>query len=169
MAMASTALVARGDPNPHPHPHAMPNPMPSPMPSPKPNPKPNPGPNPNPSPNARPNAGSWMGLTDLDEAGDAAARRGGAGLTGGYGGGPSVLRMYDYRPGAEAGDRLAHADLGLTLTLTLSLTPILTLSLSLTQTQTRPAEGEPREALPSCGDTAGDAPGTSQVVGVGVP
>ena len=77
-----------------------------------------------------------MGLTDLDEAGDAAARRGGAGLTGGYEGGPSVLRMYDYRPGAEAGDRLAHADLGLTLTLTLTLIPTPTPTLTLTPTPT---------------------------------
>ena len=43
-----------------------------------------------------------MGLTDLDEAGDAAARQHGAALTAGYHGGPSVLRMYDYRP--EAGE-----------------------------------------------------------------
>ena len=42
-----------------------------------------------------------MALTDLDELGDAAAAREGGGLTGGYEGGPSVLRLYDYRP--EAG------------------------------------------------------------------
>ena len=42
-----------------------------------------------------------MVLTDLDERGDAAAARAGGVLTGGYEGGPSVLRLYDYRP--EAG------------------------------------------------------------------
>ena len=42
-----------------------------------------------------------MELTDLDEAGDAAAGRIGERLTGGYAGGPSVLRCYDYLPEAS--------------------------------------------------------------------